>query len=589
MRTTVLLLIIFALRLHAASPNIVLIITDDQGYGDLGCTGNPVIKTPHVDALAAESVWLDDYHVAPTCSPTRASLMTGHWTNRTGVWHTIAGRSMLRVDQVTVADMLRKSGYITGMFGKWHLGDNYPFRPQDRGFDEVYCHGGGGVSQTPDYWDNAYFDGHYFHNGKAVPAKGFCTDVFFDAASDFIRSSVKEGKPFFTYLATNAPHGPLHAPQEEIDRYKDQNEALATFYAMITNIDTNVGKLRKLLDELKVTDNTIFIYTTDNGTAGGAKVFNAGMKGQKGSEYDGGHRVPFFMHWPNGGLKEKRVIDTICHASDIAPTLLELTGSSKPDSVKFDGSSLAPLLKQKEGIDWPDRILVTDSQRVRDPIKWRKSAVMTQRWRLVNGKELYDITADPGQKEDVADRYPEETKRLQDFYEKWWADLEPGFATYAESVFGHPDHPEILLTCHDWVTDGMSPWNHTHIRRGPVEKSGRFEGYWATRVEEAGRYRISLRRWPVEADHPIRGSLPPGKDVPGASKAWRAVPGKALDITKATLQIDGKALETKPVGDEDTEAVFEVELKAGSQKFAPYFELADGKQVGAYFATITKL
>ncbi|MEZ5299201.1 MAG: arylsulfatase [Verrucomicrobiales bacterium] len=283
-------------RSSAEKPNIVFVITDDQGYGDLGCTGNPVIKTPNLDALAAESVSFEDYHVAPTCSPTRSALLTGHWTNRTGVWHTIAGRSMLRENEITAGQLLKDNGYRTGMFGKWHLGDNYPYRPEDRGFDEVYRHGGGGVGQTPDVWDNAYFDGGYFHNGKIEPANGFCTDVFFEKANDFIRQSAEKKQPFFAYIATNAPHGPLHAPQKYLDLYKGQSDAIAAFFGMITNIDDNVAKTRALLKELGIYENTIFIFTTDNGTASGHPVFNAGMRGNKGSPYDGGHRVPLFAH-----------------------------------------------------------------------------------------------------------------------------------------------------------------------------------------------------------------------------------------------------------------------------------------------------
>ena len=206
-----------AVYVDGSQPNIVIVIADDQGYGDLGHTGNPIIQTPNIDALAAESTSLTDYHVAPTCSPTRAALMTGHWTDRTGVWHTINGRSMLRANEVTLGQLLKDNGYSTGMFGKWHLGDNFPYRPEDRGFDEVYRHGGGGVGQTPDVWDNAYFDGSYFHNGEIVPAEGFCTDVFFRQAKKFMKEQVDAGKPFFAYISTNAPHGPLHCPQKYLD------------------------------------------------------------------------------------------------------------------------------------------------------------------------------------------------------------------------------------------------------------------------------------------------------------------------------------------------------------------------------------
>ena len=201
-------------------PNIVLVITDDQGYGDLGFTGNPVIKTPHIDQLIKESVWLEDYHVGPTCSPTRCALLTGHWTNRTGVWHTVQGRSMLRTNEVTLADFLKGAGYETGIFGKWHLGDAYPYRPEDRGFTYTYYHGAGGIGQTPDVWNNDYFDDQYFHNGEIVQAKGYCTDVFFDEAKKFVDQSLEQGKPFFAYISTTAPHVPLSVPQEYLDMYK---------------------------------------------------------------------------------------------------------------------------------------------------------------------------------------------------------------------------------------------------------------------------------------------------------------------------------------------------------------------------------
>ena len=223
MKNILLIIVLFASLVASAtqSPNVVLVITDDQGYGDLSAHGNPILRTPHLDALHGVSVRLKDFHVAPTCAPTRSALQSGHYTNRTGVWHTIMGRSMLREGELTLGQVFSESGYATGMFGKWHLGDNYPYRPEDRGYQEVLRHGGGGVGQTPDYWDNAYFDGSYWHNGKPVPAKGFCTDVFFDYATKFIDKQAAAKKPFFAYITTNAPHGPMHAPQKWADLYKD--------------------------------------------------------------------------------------------------------------------------------------------------------------------------------------------------------------------------------------------------------------------------------------------------------------------------------------------------------------------------------
>lgn len=591
----------------AARPNIVFVITDDQGYGDLGFTGNPVVKTPHLDRLAAESSQLKDYHVAPTCSPTRAALLTGHWTNRTGVWHTVNGRSMLRENEVTVGQMLKTHGYATGMFGKWHLGDNFPYRPEDRGFTEVYRHGGGGVGQTPDVWDNSYFDGSYFHNGRIVAAKGFCTDVFFAEAQRFIRQQAAAKKPFFAHIALNAPHGPLHAPEKYTALYAGQDPAIASFFGMITNIDDNVGATRTLLRELGIADNTLFIFTTDNGTATGEKIFNAGMRGKKGSEYDGGHRVPFLAHWPAAGWTKPHVNDTLCHAVDIVPTLLDLTGAPAPAGVKFDGISIRPLLDSSaRNSGWPnERMIVTDSQRVRDPIKWKQTAVMSGPWRLVNGKELYNIRTDPGQQQDVIKEHPARADQMRAFYDAWWTELKPTFAQTTEIHLGHPEHPVVSLTGHDWIQEALPPWNQRHIRTadsfGPAvaatkNKSAKaapaksiHSGHWAVKVVTPGRYEISVRRWPMEANQPITAALPAGANVPGADVAFRARPGVAIPAATAILRLNGRDVDSRPVRATDTAVAFTATLPAGSHQLAPVFVAADGNEVGAYYAVVTKL
>lgn len=568
---------------EAAPPNVVIVITDDQGYGDLSCHGNPVLKTPNIDALHAESVRLLDYHVSPTCSPTRSAFLTGHWTNRTGVWHTIMGRSMLRENEVTMGQVFKDAGYATGMFGKWHLGDNYPYRPEDRGYTEVMRHGGGGVGQTPDYWDNAYFDGSYWHNGTPEPVKGFCTDVFFDYAKRFIRDQKSAGKPFLAYIATNAPHGPMHAPVKDSRPYADQNVGLANFYGMIANIDTNVGQLREFLQDEGLAENTIFIFTTDNGTSSGDKVFNAGMRGKKGSEYDGGHRVPFFIYWPQGDLLGGRDVAPITAHVDVLPTLIDLCDIESPQGVKFDGISIAPWLKQQE-IKVPDRILVTDSQRVKDPIKWRKSSVMTNRWRLINGKELYDMQADPGQKQNVAAAHPDVVKRLTHFYDEWWADLEPTFANATAIYLGHPQDNPARLTSHDWITTRLTPWNQSQVRNAMTGESN--TGYWNVKVFEDGEYEIRLRRWPEEADAALNAALPPGADVPGVTP-YRATPGKKIEPVKVELKI-GDVRVDSAVKPNAKEVVFRVRLKAGKTRMSALFKTADGKQYGAYFAYVTK-
>jgi arylsulfatase B len=569
-------------------PNVVLIITDDQGYGDLGCHGNPVLKTPNLDRLYAQSIRLVDYHVAPTCSPTRAALQTGHWTNRTGVWHTIMGRSMLRENEVTIGQVFQDAGYATGMFGKWHLGDNYPFRPEDRGYDQVLRHGGGGVGQTPDYWDNAYFDGAYFKNSQVEPVEGFCTDVWFRYAKDFITAQNELGKPFFVYISTNAPHGPMHSPESFAEPYLDQKTDVAHFFGMIANIDENVGRLKSFLEQQGLAENTIFIFTTDNGTSTGEAVYNAGMRGRKGSEYDGGHRVPFFIYWPRGGLAGGRDVTPITAHVDVLPTLIDLCGIEGPAGIQFDGRSIRPLLEgvanQSDGT-WPDRILVTDSQRVKDPIKWRKSSVMTSRWRLINGEELYDIQDDPGQQNNVAANHPEVKKRLRRFYDDWWAELKPTFNRDTRIYLGHPSENPARLTSHDWITTQTTPWNQAQVRDAMQGPS--VTGFWNVRVWESGTYEIRLRRWPEEAGAGIDVELAAGDAVPG-ERAFRARPGKAIPVVRATVQVGGQKSESS-IEAGALEAVFRMHLEEGAARMNARFYTGDGREFGAYYAYVERL
>ena len=581
--------VVFAFGLSvngAKQPNVVLVITDDQGYGDLSCHGNPVLKTPHLDELHGDSIRLTDYHVAPTCSPTRAALITGHWTNRTGVWHTIMGRSMLRHNEVTIGQILSNGGYRTGMFGKWHLGDNYPYRPEDRGFQEVLRHGGGGVGQTPDFWDNAYFDGSYFHNGKALPVKGFCTDVFFDYAKKFIRSVKNSDKPFFVYLCTNAPHGPMHAPVKYSKPYEKQGVNVSNFLGMIANIDDNVGSMRTFLKEEGLADDTIFIFTTDNGTSSGANIHNNGMRGRKGSEYDGGHRVPFFIHWPKGGLVGGRDVDMITSYVDVVPTLIEYCNVPKPKGVKFDGVNIRSLIEGKQS-NWPDRILVTDSQRVRDPIKWRKSSVMTDQWRLVNGKELYDINVDPSQKKNISSAHPSVVSRLKIFYETWWEEISPTFGQPTAIYLGAdaPLADPVVLTCHDWIADGSTPWNQRHIRN--AEKKPSNTGFWAVDVKTAGEYTVELRRWPKESGSAITAPIVAGADVPGV-KPFRAASGKPFGAVQAQLKLAGKEL-IQPVKTGDQSVLFKIRLKPGRDELWAKFIDAEGVTMGAFYAYVSKV
>jgi len=545
-------------------PNVVLVNTDDQGYGDLGCHGNPVIQTPNLDALHAESVRLTDFHVCPTCAPTRASLMTGRYCNRTGVWHTVMGRSILREDEVTMADVFAAAGYRTGIFGKWHLGDNYPYRPQDRGFAETLVHRGGGVGQTPDHWGNDYFDDTYLRNGRPEKATGYCTDVFFKAAIDFIEAN--KNRPFFCYLPTNAPHSPYNVADKYSRPYRDKGVKgpRANFYGMVTNIDENVGRLVRRLEALGLAHNTVLIFMTDNGTAAGG--FSAGLRGRKGSHYDGGHRVPCFIRWPGGRIAGGRDLDRLTAHIDLLPTLIDLCGLKRPDGVTFDGTSLVPLLKGRSDT-WPDRTLFVDSQRVEHPIKWRRCAVMTDRWRLIDGKALYDMNADPGQKRDVATDHPDTVQELRAAYDAWWADVSKRFGAYAEIVLGSEKENPSQLTCHDWHGP-KAPSNRKAVLEGlPVN------GFWAVRVARDGKYTIALRRWPRELDKPITAAAPGGRRIA---------------VTTARVKVADLDL-TQPVPADAAAVTFEVRLKAGKTRLQTWLTDDDGVSRGAYYVYVKRL
>jgi arylsulfatase B len=572
------------LRGAVASPNVILVMTDDQGYGDLSCHGNPVLKTPSIDRLHGDSVRLTNYHVSPTCAPTRSALLTGRYTNVTGAWHTIMGRSLLDPREVTLADCFRASGYRTGIFGKWHLGDNYPCRPQDRGFDEVLVHGGGGVWQTPDFFGNDYQDDTYFHNGRPEKYSGFCTDVWFENAMRFMEGV--GSRPFFCYIPTNAPHGPYWAPAGKEERYRNVKGLRdAGFFGMIENIDDNMGRLNTWLDKKGLAENTVVMFTTDNGTAAGQNVFNAGMRGQKGSPYDGGHRVPFFIRWPKGGLAGGRDVPRLTAHIDVTPTLIDLCGLKRPKGPAMHGRSLRPLLEKSEA-DWPDRSVVVDSQRVEQLVKWRQAAVMTERWRLVNSSpdgnaskfELFDIRKDPGQKANVASTEPEEVARLKDAYERWWAMVQSQAADVVRIVLGHASANPVRLTCHDWHGEGSEKtWNQRAVRQGPAAN-----GYWAVDVARAGRYRIELRRWPEELDLAI------GAGYQDKEKNEETMAGKPIEVVKARVSIGGVEQDVA-VSSGDKAAVFEVRLKKGPAELWTWLVSPNGEERGAYFAYVRRL
>jgi arylsulfatase len=423
-------------------PNIIFLLTDDQGYGDISAHSNPVLKTPNLDRLHNEGVRFTDFHVSPTCSPTRSALLTGRHEFRNGITHTILERERLTLKATTLAQVLKSAGYTTGVFGKWHLGDEDEYQPERRGFDEVFIHGAGGIGQTypgscGDAPGNTYFSPAIKHNGKFEKTDGYCTDVFFGQATKWI-ASVKGRKPFFAYIPTNAPHGPLQVRPEDEKRYADkvQDKNAAKFFGMIANIDDNVGKLLAKLVEWGIERDTLFVFMNDNGGTVGCKLFNAGMRGTKGTAFLGGTRASSFWRWP--GTLRPATVDKLCAHIDFFPTIAEIVGAKLGGEVKaqVEGRSLVPLLKDANAA-WPDRVLFTHLGR------WAKGAppatgkysacsVRNTRWHLVSaGKggeknwQLFDVKADLGETTDLASQQPDVVKKLDAAYEKWWDSVQP--------------------------------------------------------------------------------------------------------------------------------------------------------------------
>ncbi|MFC1766099.1 arylsulfatase [Planctomycetota bacterium] len=535
-------------------PNIVIVMTDDQGYGDLGCHGNPIIKTPSLDKFHSQAVRFTQFHVGTTCAPTRSGLMTGLNCNSTGVWHTIGGPALLRQGVVTLPELLRDNGYATGLLGKWHLGDDYPYRPHDRGFDKAVYHRGGGLTQVSDFWGNDYFDDTYLVNGKPQAFKGYCTDVFFDEAMKFI--TTHKDKPFFCCLTPNAPHEPFNVEKRYRDLYADYDipENRRLFYGMITNLDENFQRLLDLLRKLRLEENTLVIFMTDNGTAGGMDQdddqfvtagYNAGMRGRKTSPYEGGHRVPFFVRYPAGNVKGGKDISTLASYVDVLPSLLDFCGLDAP---KTDGLSLRSLMEGRPvSKQWKDRVLVADVQRIVYPIKWRLSVVMKDKWRLLNGRELYDLATDPEQRRDIAAQHPKLVAELRAEYEAWW-DLCTCQFCEASTHIGSDQCDEVHMTTQELRNeDSDAVWNQGQVRAGQP-----CLGYWDIYAEKTGTYEIALRRWPAESGYTLLQGIQ-GMDInpkPNELLAESTIDwyqnGAVVDVFGAALMIDKKIWTRRP-------------------------------------------
>ncbi len=432
-------------------PNIIIVMPDDVGYGDYACLGNPVMRTPSVDAFKKESLLFTQFHVSPTCAPTRSALMSGRHEFKNGVTHTIKERERMSLATFTLPQMLKSVGYTTGIFGKWHLGDEAAYRPENRGFDEVYIHGAGGIGQTypgscGDAPDNTNIDPALWHNGKFEKTRGYCTDLFFSQALRWMDVRRQSKQPFFAYITPNAAHNPHVVPEKYYQHYLGKpgvNEDTAKFFGMVENIDTNFGALLRQLKEWGIEDNTLVIYLgTDNGGTAGLKIFNAGMRGGKGTSYEGGTRSPCFFRWPAGGIPAGAECDALSAHIDLFPTFAEITGAQLTDPVKrqVEGRSLVPLLKNPKA-DWAERLLVHHVGRWNsvEGGKFTKCAIQNARFSLVNNEELYDLKADPAQVKNVISDHPEVAGKLRAAYDQWWVSIQPLLVN--ENVVGPKINP----------------------------------------------------------------------------------------------------------------------------------------------------
>jgi arylsulfatase A-like enzyme len=529
--------VVFGQRAHAR-PNVILVMTDDQGYGDLGVHGNPFIRTPHIDGMAKKSAVLSSFYVSPVCTPTRASLMTGRYNYRTRAIDTFRGRAMMETEEVTIAELLKAGGYATGIFGKWHLGDCYPMRPMDQGFEMALVHRGGGIGQPsdPPGAENKYTEPVLFRNGQAEATQGYCTDVYFREALAWAGQQAEQNRPFFVYLPTNCPHGPFgDVPTAEYAYYKGLKltadkypntsgngiprnydpDIQARVSAMIENTDQNMGRLLQWLDEKKLAENTLVIFMTDNGRA--TPGFNAGLRGNKTTVFDGGLKSPFFAYWP-GKLQPGVASDTICMHIDIAPTLLEICGVNKPSNLKHDGRSIWPLLT-RQAKDWPERTLFSQSHRGDAPVLYHNFAARNQKWKLVSATgfgpetlpasgpkfELFDIQNDPYEQRDVASEHPDIVAKLKGEYEAWFKDVgSTRTDNYAPPriIVGSPHEKTTVLTRQDWRG---AAW-------GPND-----EGHWLIQAASAGPYDVKLIVSPAETERTIHfrcGSLETSANLP---------------------------------------------------------------------------
>lgn len=593
-------------------PNVIILLADDQGYGDLSCHGNPHLKTANLDRLYEESIRFTDFHASSICTPTRSQLLTGIDAVRNGAYNFGYGKSTIftaipdgkgsEQEVHLISDHFRENDYVTGHFGKWHLGDLYPYRSIDRGFDSALTFPSASVWQASNYWNNDGFDDWYYRDGELVQTEGYCNDLWFDETMTFIREAQKKSKPFFVYLATSSMHTPLFAPAKYSEPYENMPDLTKQFYGMIANFDENFGRLDNFLEKHGLKENTILIYMSDNGGTFGVQQFNAGMQGQKGKLWDGGHRVQCFLRWPNGGLDAGSDIDDLVVVQDILPTLIDLCGLKDSWNDKIDGISVAPRVLG-EAQDISGRMSVVQFSTRRRGLNGY--AVLWKKWRLLNSGDLYHVGVDPGQKNDVSKDYPEVKRLMLDYYKQWSRSVQPSLEKETQIDIGYFGFESVDLSCFDWLDlegDG-NPSQQYDVRQGMS-----MHGYWNLNFHEGGVYRFVARRWPREAGAAITAGLPAyvteyakqvgNTDVPSREELhnWGDLStggiypvGEALDIVEAKFSVGGSG-ETKRVLPGDKYISFECEMNSGVSRLQIDFLNQAGEiECGAYYVEISRV
>lgn len=556
-------------------PNVIVMLTDDQAWDDLSCHGHPILKTPNIDRLHDQSLRFTDFHVAPMCTPTRSQLMTGQDALRNRASCVPAGRNLMRRDLPTMAQVFRDGGYQTGLFGKWHLGDTWPDRPMDRGFARTVWFRGWGLQSEIEF-DNDNLNTRWLDQLTSRQDGRSCSAIWFDEAMRWMQACHERKEPFFCYLPTNAPHGPHWVDDRYAAAYQGQvKPALAAYYGMVAEIDEQVGRLDRWLDATGLTRDTLVVYAHDNGGASGQRSGPAGLRGGKGLYYEGGHRVPCFLRWPGGGFAGPRDIDQPTQIQDLLPTFIELCGLTVPAGARFDGASLAPLLRDAAAT-LPDRKLVVQYGG-RTGAKKGEGCVIWNRWRLVGGDELYDVAADRSQARNIAGEQPAVVEAMRAHYEAWWSGLADGLDRYIPIPVDAPDGAPVLLTCNNWA--GVDVDNGGRVRAGLGGPRG---GPWHLQVDRAGRFTIELRRWPFHI------GVPADAEAPAATINGRPLAkSRALPIAGARLGIDDGEATAVAMPPGTLGAVVEVDLPAGPVRLQGWFTDATGKDLcGAYYARI---